>query len=334
MAVRILRESPARRISLPASSLPIESPWPDRQGRRDRLNEPLLRSRAFRDSVGCYSARARTAGLERMRQRLDRSQQRTPEPGRIHYEGMMDQEYRPVLRRRDFLRDCAGGLGIIALSQLLAAEGRAARRSESPGAQESPISCRRPKTSSSCSWRADPASSICSIPNPHSPSGTASRCRNPCARTCSFAFIKPTAKVWASQRPFASIRPVGHGVFRLAAAPRLLRGRSLHGPLHVQRRSSIIIRASLLLLCGSPAGRTAVDGLVAALRAGQRIAESAGLRRAVAPGEAAAAVPGCFPTAFCHRLSGRAVLVERRSDSLPLQSRRHHARRAARAAWM
>ena len=118
----------------------------------------------------------------------------------------------------------------------------------------------RRRTSSSCSWRAGRARSICSIPSPSCRSGTASRCRASMTKDLRLAFTKPTAAVLASPRKFKPYGQMRHGVLRLHSAHRVVRRRYLPGALDVHATRSIIIPGQLLLFRRQHAGRPSDDG--------------------------------------------------------------------------
>jgi hypothetical protein len=78
----------------------------------------------------------------------------------------MDREqFRRIQTRRSFFEQCAGGIGIAALAQLMEQEGRTA------AADVNPLAPRKPH------FPATAARSISSIPSPACKNGTANPCR-------------------------------------------------------------------------------------------------------------------------------------------------------------
>src|SRR5262249_55495289 len=65
---------------------------------------------------------------------------RTAQLGRVHHEGigMNREEFRRIQSRRRFFQECAGGIGIAALAQLMGQEGRGATTKINPLAPKKP----------------------------------------------------------------------------------------------------------------------------------------------------------------------------------------------------
>jgi len=115
----------------------------------------------------------------------------------------MDQaEYRSVLRRRDFLRDCASGIGLIALFRLLAVEGRAGATELNPLASRQPHFAARAKNVIFLFMEGGPSQLDLFDPKPALAKLDGQPLPESMRKGLRFAFIKPTAKVWASRRPF------------------------------------------------------------------------------------------------------------------------------------
>jgi hypothetical protein len=107
-----------------------------------------------------------------------------------------------VLRRREFLRDCAGGIGLAALWQLLSAEGRAGTAEVNPLAPRQPHFARRAKNVIFLFMEGGPSQLDLFDPKPALAKLNGEPLPESMRKGLRFAFIKPTAKVWASQRPF------------------------------------------------------------------------------------------------------------------------------------
>ncbi len=112
------------------------------------------------------------------------------------------REYRSILRRRDFLRDCAGGVGMIALSQLLAGDARADAAPADPLAPRPPHFAPHAKNVIFLFMEGGPSQLDLFDPKPALAKLNGEPLPESMRKGVRFAFIKPTAKVWASQRPF------------------------------------------------------------------------------------------------------------------------------------
>jgi len=112
------------------------------------------------------------------------------------------REYHSILRRRDFLRDCAGGVGLIALSQLLAGDGRADATAPDPLAPRPPHFAPHAKNVIFLFMEGGPSQLDLFDPKPALAKLNGEPLPESLRKGLRFAFIKPTAKVWPSQRPF------------------------------------------------------------------------------------------------------------------------------------
>src|SRR5579862_6510759 len=116
---------------------------------------------------------------------------------------MMDlREYKAALLRRDFLRNCAGGLGMLAFWHLLAADGRAGAAGINPLAPHKPHFPARAKNVIFLFMEGGPSQLDLFDPKPALAKLNGEPLPESMRQGLRFAFIKPTAKVWASQRPF------------------------------------------------------------------------------------------------------------------------------------
>jgi len=115
---------------------------------------------------------------------------------------MNPAEYQSVLSRRDILRDCAGGVGLAALWQLLSAEGRAGTAETNPLAAKHPHFVPRAKNVIFLFMEGGPSQLDLFDPKPTLAKLNGQPLPESMRQGLRFAFIKPTAKVWASQRPF------------------------------------------------------------------------------------------------------------------------------------
>jgi hypothetical protein len=104
---------------------------------------------------------------------------------------MQPAEMQSVLRRRDFLRDCAGGVGLAALWQLMSGDGLA--QPHFPALAKNVIFLFMEGGPSQLDLF-DPKPALAKLNGEPLPESMRKGLR--------FAFIKPTARVWASQRPF------------------------------------------------------------------------------------------------------------------------------------
>ena len=132
----------------------------------------------------------------------------------------------------------------------------AARRSRGPAPKpirwslNSPNRASRRKTSSFYLWRVGRASWTFSIPNPHSPNSTESRCRIH-AQGPALCVHQAYGQSMGQPAAFSTIRSVRNGIFGLAAASCLLCRRFVHGALACTATSSTTIRASFCCIAAA-----------------------------------------------------------------------------------
>jgi hypothetical protein len=110
-------------------------------------------------------------------------------------------DYRKVLRRRDVLRDTACGIGIMALSQLLSRDANAAPV-DNPLAAKPGHFPARAKNVIFLFMEGGPSQLDLFDPKPDLAKLDGAPLPESMQKGLRFAFIKPTAKVWASRRPF------------------------------------------------------------------------------------------------------------------------------------
>jgi hypothetical protein len=113
-----------------------------------------------------------------------------------------EKQYRSVLRRRDFLRDSACGLGMIALSQLLSSKASAAAGDVNPLAAKPGHFPARAKNVIFLFMEGGPSQLDLFDPKPALAKLDGAPLPESMRQGLRFAFIKPTAKVWASKRQF------------------------------------------------------------------------------------------------------------------------------------
>lgn len=107
--------------------------------------------------------------------------------------------------RRSFFRDCGSGLGMISLWHLLAADGRSAN---SQNALPNPLAAKRPHFKATAKnvivlfMDGGPSQIDLFDPKPEMKNWEGRSLPDSLTKDLKLAFIKPTAKVWASQRTF------------------------------------------------------------------------------------------------------------------------------------
>lgn len=111
-------------------------------------------------------------------------------------------DYRGILRRRDFLRDTACSLGMIALSQLLAEDASGSALDSNPLAAKPGHFQARAKNVIFLFMEGGPSQLDLFDPKPELTKLDGSPLPESMRKGLRFAFIKPTAKVWASPREF------------------------------------------------------------------------------------------------------------------------------------
>src|SRR6187399_1561919 len=116
----------------------------------------------------------------------------------------MDQEqFRRIQSRRSFFRDCAGGIGTIALAQMLERDGRAAAVEQNPLAPRKPHFPAKAKNIIFMFMEGGPSQIDLFDPSLNSKNGTASRCPPNSLRTSaspSPSQMPPCSAVRASSR--------------------------------------------------------------------------------------------------------------------------------------
>ncbi len=110
-------------------------------------------------------------------------------------------DYQKILRRRDVLRDTACGIGIMALSQLLSRDASAAPV-DNPLAAKAGHFPARAKNVIFLFMEGGPSQLDLFDPKPDLAKLDGAPLPESMQKGLRFAFIKPTAKVWASRRPF------------------------------------------------------------------------------------------------------------------------------------
>ncbi len=117
---------------------------------------------------------------------------------------MDEHDFRVIQTRRSFLSQCAGGAGVAALAQLLANDGRAATAEHPANPLESkpPHFAARAKNVIFLFMEGGPSQIDLFDPKPEMERWNGQTLPESMRKTLRFAFIKPTAKVWASGRSF------------------------------------------------------------------------------------------------------------------------------------
>src|SRR5438477_7684538 len=119
----------------------------------------------------------------------------------------MDREqFQKIQSRRKFFQECAGGIGIIALAQLLEQEGRGAVPETNPLAPRAPHFAPKAKNVIFMFMEGGPSQLDLFDPKPELQKWDGKPLPDSITKNLQLAFIKPTAAVLASQREF---RPHG-----------------------------------------------------------------------------------------------------------------------------
>jgi hypothetical protein len=115
------------------------------------------------------------------------------------------EQYRRTLLRRDFLRDCAGGVGIAALASLLQKDGYAAAANAAPNplAPKPPMFPAKAKNVIFMFMEGGPSQIDLFDPKPELAKWDGKPLPASMTKDLQLAFIKPTAAVMASRRQFA-----------------------------------------------------------------------------------------------------------------------------------
>jgi hypothetical protein len=114
------------------------------------------------------------------------------------------EQYRRILSRRNFFRDCAGGVGIAALAKLMETEGYAATAAAvNPLAPKPPMFPAKAKNVIFMFMEGGPSQLDLFDPKPELNKWNGKPLPASITKDLQLAFIKPTAAVMASQRAFA-----------------------------------------------------------------------------------------------------------------------------------
>src|SRR5215467_1446744 len=112
--------------------------------------------------------------------------------------------YRRILSRRNFFRDCAGGIGMAAIARLLESDGYAATASAvNPLAPKPPMFPAKAKNVIFMFMEGGPSQLDLFDPKPELAKWHGKPLPQSITKDLQLAFIKPTAAVMASQRQFA-----------------------------------------------------------------------------------------------------------------------------------
>ncbi len=137
---------------------------------------------------------------------MGRHQQHNFEPGRVHYKGVEvdERSFQSIRTRRSFLTECVGGIGAIALWNLMQDEGRAGQSlpSVNPVQRKPPHFAARAKNVIFLFMEGAPSQIDLFDPKPELQKWEGQSLPESMRQNLRFAFIKPTAKVWASPRKF------------------------------------------------------------------------------------------------------------------------------------
>ena len=241
---------------------------------------------------------------------------------------MSPHEFPPSESRREFFRELRGRHRH-GRARASARHRRPRSRARStPGAKSRRTSSRRPRTSSSCSWKARRARWISSIPSPSCKRWHGKPLPRIATKDLKLAFIKPTATVLGSSFEFREARSMRNGAFGVPAASRHVRRRHLPGPLDAHARRSTITPVNYSC---SPATwwRPPHDGRVGDLWTRQRIAEPARIRRALLRRRHQRRFGQLHQRLSAVHVRGDAVPQPGRSDSLSVESEGRIERDAA-----
>ncbi|MCL4852452.1 MAG: DUF1501 domain-containing protein, partial [Bryobacteraceae bacterium] len=117
---------------------------------------------------------------------------------------MDEYDFRVIQTRRSFLSQCAGGIGAAALAQLLANDGRAAtaEHAANPLASKLPHFAAKARNVIFLFMEGGPSQIDLFDPKPEMERWNGQTLPESMRKNLRFAFIKPTAKVWASGRSF------------------------------------------------------------------------------------------------------------------------------------
>jgi uncharacterized protein (DUF1501 family) len=113
------------------------------------------------------------------------------------------EQYRKIQTRRDFFRKCAGGLGTIALANLLESEGYGATADTNPLAPKPPMFAPKAKNVIFMFMEGGPSQLDLFDPKPELEKWDGKSLPASLTKDLQLAFIKPTAAVLASRRKFA-----------------------------------------------------------------------------------------------------------------------------------
>src|SRR5881628_2578399 len=119
------------------------------------------------------------------------------------------RDYQLIQSRRRFFRNCAGGLGTIALGQLLQQEGRAGEARVSPLAPKPPHFAAKAKNVIFLFMEGAPSQMDLFDPKPALAKYSGQSLPPSMTKSLRLAFIKPTAAVLASPRKFAPAGQTG-----------------------------------------------------------------------------------------------------------------------------
>ena len=194
------------------------------------------------------------------------------------------EDFKQLQTRRSFFRDCAGGVGTIALWHLLAREGRAGSAEEgspniNPLALKTPHFLARTKNVIFLFMDGGPSQVDLFDPKPEMKKWEGQSLPPSMTKGLKLAFIKPTAKVWASPRSF---QPYGQSgtefsdwmPYIASRADDICMIRSMYTEQFNHHP------AQIMLQCGSPLVGRPHDRRVDPLRPGERVGEPAGFCRA------------------------------------------------------
>ncbi len=112
------------------------------------------------------------------------------------------EEYRRIQRRRGFLRDCAGGIGLMALADLMAADGLSSAPRENPLAPKPPHFPGKARSVIFMFMEGGPSQMDLFDPKPALQKFHGQTAPESVVQQLQLAFIKPTAKILGSPREF------------------------------------------------------------------------------------------------------------------------------------
>jgi hypothetical protein len=228
------------------------------------------------------------------------------------------QQFRTIQSRRSFFRECAGGIGAMALAQLLERDGRGAAVEQNPLAPRKPHFAPKAKNVIFMFMEGGPSQIDLFDPKPELQKWHGQPLPPELTKDLRLAFTKPNAAVLASPRVFTP-----HGQSGTEFSDYIPHIGSCADDL-------CLVRSMYTDAFNHHPGQLLLFGRLGAVRPGQRVAEPAGLR---GPQLRRRYQRGKFQLVqriSPFHLSGRGVAQFRRPRALPFEPSGRYARDAAR----